>query len=249
MGSLWFRKRAGRTENEMEGYRNVLWTGIVAGSVLIALVGLAIGWLESKYDSNLLVKLMKFYPFRLADVLLPMAAAVSLIELTGLRRRLSAWLTPPIVLGCLFLGGVALMLKMPSRNPEGRTSEKTASWIDICRWIDGNLPADAIVLPPMPSKTFRWYASRAAYVTFKDCPQDAAGILEWNRRIKLYKAWSSRSYKEDKRFSAAELAELAELTGASYLIANRMGPMEIEPIHRNKYYRVYRLPQREPVAK
>ena len=57
---------------------------------------------------------------------------------------------------------------------------------------------------------------------------------------------SFRRYQPDQSFSAAELAELAEFTKASYLIASRMGPMEIEPIHRNRHYRVYRLPQREP---
>jgi len=248
MGSLWFRKRAGSAENGVAGYRNGLWTGIVAGSILIALAGLAIGWLESKHDLDLLVKLMKFYPFRLADVLLPMATAVSLIELTGLRHRIAEWLTPTVVLGCLFLGGVALMLEMPSRNPEGYSSARRSSWIDICGWVDENLPADAMVLAPTSSTTFRWYASRAVYVTFKDCPQDAAGLLEWNRRIKLYKAWASRSYEDDESFSAADLGELAELTGASYLVTRRMGPMEIEPIHRNRFYRVYRLPQSKQVA-
>jgi hypothetical protein len=188
---------------------------------------------------------MKFYPFRLADVLLPMATAVGLIELTDRRRRFSDWLTPSVVFGCVFLAGVALRLDMPSRNPERLKPAKMVSWIGICRWVDDNLPADAIVLAPTSSITFRWYASRAAYVTFKDCPQDAAGILEWNRRVTLYKAWASRSYEDEKSFSAAELAELAELTGASYLIASRMGPMEIEPIHRNRYYRVYRLAKPE----
>lgn len=230
-------------------FPRMLWQMIVAGSLLVAIAGLGIGWANHALDhptiNPLLVKLMKFYPFRLADTLLPMATCIALFQLCRKRDAVVLWRA--VLVGGLSVAGfaTALMLVMPSRNVDGYSVRKTESWIDICHWIDDHLAEDALVLAPRSSVTFRWYASRAAYVTFKDCPQDAAGILEWNRRLNLYLGWASRCYENDQMYDDRELAELVKLTGATHLLVSRMGPFEREPIHRNKYYRVYELPNVE----
>jgi hypothetical protein len=82
-------------------------------------------------------------------------------------------------------------------------------------------------------------------VTFKDCPQDAAGILEWDRRLSVYKDWASESFENDNLFSEDELLELVQFTQATHLLVSRMGPFEREPIHRNEHYRLYELPKLE----
>lgn len=228
-------------------FPQTLWRMIVAGSLLVAISGLGIGWLnhftEPSKLQDLLVKLMKFYPFRLADTLLPMAASIAVFDLC--RRRDTIVLWRRVLIAGLSLGGfaTALWLVMPSRNVDGYSASKTKSWVEICFWIDDHLAEDVLVLAPRSSVTFRWHASRAAYVTFKDCPQDAAGILEWDRRLNLYQDWASRAYENDRLFDDRELEELVGLTGATHLLVSRMGPFERDPIQRNKHYRIYELPK------
>src|SRR6185295_11471036 len=79
-------------------------------------------------------------------------------------------------------------------------------WLDACRWIDQHLPAEALVHTPHKEWSFKWDAHRAEYVAFKDCPQDAAGIVEWNTRLNYTKNWFDSHYK-DEFYSADELRE------------------------------------------
>jgi hypothetical protein len=226
-----------------------LWQRIVLGSLLVALGGLAVGWgnhyVGSPAVNQLLVKLMKFYPFRLADVVLPLAVSLLMINLAQREGQIVRWRSVSLKLSGLIAAATALLLILPSRNVDGYSASKTESWIDICQWIEDNVSNDAIVLAPRSSVTFRWYSSRAAYVTFKDCPQDAAGILEWDRRLSVYKDWASESFENDNLFSEDELLELVQFTQATHLLVSRMGPFEREPIHRNEHYRLYELPKLE----
>ncbi|MBD3672672.1 MAG: hypothetical protein HUJ26_04005 [Planctomycetaceae bacterium] len=243
-----FQKASEETSSRLNGAHR-FWLAIVLGSVIVTCGGLVVGWANYAIAdpglTQFLTKLMKFYPFRLVDVLLPFSVALLLIDFTQVDRRPVLWRSAVVGLLSVASAATALMLVMPSRNVDGYTESKTESWIDICRWIDQHLPEDALVLAPRSSVTFRWYSSRAAYVTFKDCPQDAAGILEWNRRLNLYQEWASRSFRNDRLYDDRELAELARLTGATHLLASLMGPFEREPIHHNEYYRIYKLPDVE----
>ncbi|MDB4786474.1 MAG: hypothetical protein P8M30_09845 [Planctomycetaceae bacterium] len=243
-GSL--RKQNQQSEMTLQQH---VWQRIVLGSLLVAFGGLAIGWgnhyAENPAVNEWLVKLMKFYPFRLADVVLPLAVSLLMINLAQRDGQIVRWRSVTLKLSSLIVAATALLLILPSRNVDGYSASKTESWIDVCHWIDGNVSNDAIVLAPRSSVTFRWYSSRAAYVTFKDCPQDAAGILEWNRRLSIYQDWASRSFENDKQFSEDELIELVQLTQATHLLVSRMGPFEREPTHRNEHYRFYELPKIE----
>jgi len=242
-----FRQHREETDHSSQTFTSQLWQGIVLGSLLVAMSGLAIGWgshdVENDAAKQLLVKLMKFYPFRLADVVLPLAVSLMIIDLTQHESEVIRWRSMTVKVLSLACAVTSLVLVLPSRNVDGYSVSKTESWIDICHWIDGHLPQDVVVLAPRSSVTFRWYASRAAYVTFKDCPQDAAGILEWNRRLNLYQEWASQSYENDKMFSDAELRELVESTGATHLLVSRMGPFDRDPLQENDHYRLYELPQ------
>jgi hypothetical protein len=56
------------------------------------------------------------------------------------------------------------------------------NWIRLCRWIRSNSEPDDIFITPPNQQTFKWYAGRAEVANWKDMPQDAVRVLEWNRR-------------------------------------------------------------------
>ena len=97
-------------------------------------------------------------------------------------------------------------------------------WRDVCRWIRENTPEDTVVWTPPGSWAFKWYAQRAEYVSRKDCPQDAAGIEEWNDRMNHQ---IGEAFRHDEHLN--------------YMIL-RKGKMSIEPpVYHNATYRIYDL--------
>lgn len=234
----------GRTSAKKEFDHIVFW------AVVFALAGILIGFgprppIRMPYFAERM-NLLKFYPFRLADVLVPVAVAVSLVgvlERTLFNpgysaRRASLISIPMAIMALIFCAG---LLRAHSIAETNRYSlEDRKDWLDICRWIDNHLPADALVETPTNCWAFKWFARRAEYVAFKDCPQDAAGIVEWNRRLTFLKNWFDTQYR-DQYYSASELKELRRLTGLSHLLTDRLGPLELEPIHRNGTFQVYDL--------
>jgi hypothetical protein len=219
----------------------------VAGAVLIAAAGLAIGLAapprNEMWDYRLGMKLMKFYPFRLADVMLPIAASIALAgwiqrRITGgssatRRSPLAAWLP----LGAAMTA--ALALPAYDDNPSRMSPGQLADWNDACRWINAHTPRDALFFTPTQSWAFKWYARCPEYVAFKDCPQDPAGIVEWNRRLTLLRDWGRRNWSGG--YTPDELRGLHEQTGITHIIARRLGPFAIEPVYQNGSYRLYDL--------
>lgn len=96
------------------------------------------------------------------------------------------------------------------------------------------------MLTPHDSWSFKWYAGLPEYVNFKDCPQDAAGIVEWNRRLLFQQKWFQQHYA-DQLYSTAELGELGQKTEAAYLMTDHLGPMEPRPVFQQGAIRVYDL--------
>ncbi len=218
-----------------------LWLhAVVAWSLIFAIGGLLIGigprppeqmpWMAVR------MPLMKFYPFRLVDVLLPCAIAGMTAEF--LWRRVSC--------SSLRRGLVALLLSVACGLAGRGASTAQArfdarpDWVDVCHWFRDQTPQDVLVQTPNGRYTFKWHAERPEYVSFKDCPQDDAGIVEWNRRLLFLKKWYQRQFG-DGRYSSEELRELARETGITHIVTDRLGPMEPAPTYRNATYRVYDL--------
>ena len=212
---------------------------VVAWSVVFALAGLLVGagtrpaatmpWFMERAG------LLKFYPFRLADVLVPLA--VSVVAVSELYRRTWPTLTSCL---CAVLFVLALARAHSVVETNRYSGELRADWIDACHWIDGHLPDEAVVQAPHNGWAFKWFARRAEFVAFKDCPQDAAGIVEWNRRLIFLKKWYEDQYL-DQFYSAAELRSLRRATGITHLLTDRLGPLELEPVYRNETFQVYDL--------
>jgi hypothetical protein len=135
------------------------------------------------------------------------------------------------------------------RPPADSTTPDLDGWREICGWVARNTPADALFITPRGSQTFRWYAGRAEVVGRKDIPQDAAGIVEWWRRMNdVYREPSAalhpRWHRSLTELGSRRLAQLGEKYGADYVITDASPRLALELVSPpNSSYAVYRLPR------
>jgi hypothetical protein len=230
----------------------------VVGSGLIALCDLAVGWRHGPpenirnysfpwlIDVPLRWKVLKLYPFRLVDAMLPIAVAITV---AGLLRRWCEYVCQwhgvlrRAGVGLMWLAcGIPALVTVLEPADDARPTfdaEELADWRDVCRWTLSNTPQDALILTPVQeSWAFKWYAQRAEFVSFKDCPQDGPGILEWNNRLVFLREWSEAALPDG--YSRAEVAALKR-RGITHIIARRLGPFNFDPVYKNDTFRVYRL--------
>jgi hypothetical protein len=218
----------------------------VVGTLLIAAAGLVIGWgPRPAIPANVpllawRMRLMKFYPFRLADVFVPIAVAMTLA---------ARWVSRPsdssdrrlVVVGRVALLALLVAGLWNATKTQFRPHvppERIGDWRDVCAWIRAETPQDALFLTPNEAWAFRWFAQRAEYVSFKDCPQDAPGILEWNRRLKLIQQWFDDEWNGG--LSAAALERLHAETGITHVLLRGGKVFDAPADYRNGAYAVYR---------
>src|SRR5690606_34111887 len=148
--------------------------------------------------------LLKFYPFRLADVFVPLALAMAMARCVRGTGRPDAGFVPArrLVLSIAVAVGAitaSLSIASPDRNPSRLPPGRLADWMDVARWARDESPPGSVFITPHRQWGFKWFSHRAEYVNFKDAPQDAAGLLEWERRLETVKAWWESS--SDGRYS------------------------------------------------
>lgn len=217
----------------------------VVCAALIAIVGYFVGDIprpfpqdRSEYEWRL--KLMKLYPFRLADVMLPFAVAVLSVRAVqqladdqptndGLQPagccRWRTWC------GFAVLGALGLLLPNVDHNPSRMKPDQLQEWLTLCERIRTETPPDSQFMTPKQSWAFKWYAKRAEYVSFKDCPQDAAGIVEWNTRLD---------------HDLNDILRMPDWNGVTHLILPRRLKNDIAPVMIVGRYHVYRLTDLAP---
>ena len=246
------RQRAGRFPRPAVGL--VWWRWFVCGSLVLGLAGLLAG-AGPRPPAEMpgfawRMKLLKFYPFRLVDILLPLAVAVEFCQLLWqwLADRKQAQAAVSLICGLAF--AASLLLPAPDRRPAGMSPAVQRDWVAACRWIAEQTPEDAVFLGPNASWGFRWWAMRREYVSYKDAPQDASGLIEWNRRLKLVSRWAEERWDDPALaaagrggYSQADLQWLRRETGITHLLVQRLGPFAVEPLYENDTFRVYRLPE------
>ncbi len=229
------------------------WIGYLAATALFALGGYLAGVgprpaeLMTGYRWRMV--LLKFYPFRLFDLFLPITVAMFLpswlrtaatqANHSVSRRVFSArWLW--------MIGGAGMIWAMTAHQvfppPNRLPPQMKADWLDACRWVAKNSPADAVFHTPFEAEAFKWHAQRAEYVNNKDCPQDAAGLVEWNRRQRLITKWSDASFKNDQAYTAKELRELVRKTGVRWAITRTRVHYDADLLYQNDTYKILWLP-------
>jgi hypothetical protein len=225
--------------------------GFVAGAVGLAAVGMAIGALIP-VASDLSNALLRYYWFRLSDVMVPLGVALLYCSI------LSQWQTTRPTLHVAALA-VALLLagghlgetiwqrQMQLRRPTEEGAARLAAWQEVCQWAATETPRDAVFIVPRLAQTFRWLAGRAEVVSYKDIPQDAAGVVEWRRRMDRVYPLTSNTLGTFRHESLAEqgprrLQELAAEFGVDYVITAADPPLALPRVGpSNPSYAIYRL--------
>jgi hypothetical protein len=256
-------RRCNRETSSPDGLRRMLvFFGM---SALIALAGVIIGWHTVRAQELVgwewRASLLKFYPFRCFDALLPITTALVFGRLVQAFSSTSA--SQPAINSESFTGrllsnpalrksafGVILLLPLwqswHSREtaPAGYTVDQFTDWQKACDWLREKTPKDALVLTPRESSAFKWFAERAEYVCYKDCPQDAAGILTWNQRLWLLHDWTLQS-SSDELYDNRDLQILRDRTDCDFIVTRILGPFEIEPLWEGQHWRIYAVPSKE----
>ncbi len=153
-----------------------------------------------------------------------------------------------VALAGYHLGDVMLRRWHDPRPPADSGIADLASWREICDWAANHTPPEALFITPRTAQTFRWYAGRAEVVSRKDIPQDAAGIVEWWRRMNdVYgrrQAGTGRGwYNSLTERGSPALLQLGEKYSADYVITDARPPLALELVSPpNRTYAVYRLP-------
>ncbi|QEG01258.1 hypothetical protein Mal15_53340 [Stieleria maiorica] len=257
----------GRATGEM---RRVIWIG--TGALMIAGCGLIVGALPAVMP-DLAAKLLRYYWFRLSDAIVPLVLALWMMRLivapkpggqAGVSRALA-------VLVLLTTAGM-LIHSATQRNRIGippSTSHRLLGvalnadaeqqqrshrdWVAVCDWVRVAMPGEEIFLTPRHQQTFKWYSSRAEVANWKDVPQDATSLLQWQKRFddifpKRMGVVSFNSMRVPIRYS--RLREYRERYGVRFMIVDnriatkRLPLVKVYPVagQQNETYSVYELP-------
>lgn len=246
-----------------------LWRGGVSGPTRrlarfaaavagLALVGGAIA-LVAHWQPAWAANWLRFYWFRLVDVVLPLACVFTLASWS--QRQ---WFARPraargLVVLLLLVGGTHLVglsvyrgFQPWARADAGKVADVT-DWRDACAWIARETPPDARFLTPFRGHTFKWYAERSEVANWKETPQDAAAIVEWWQRMQsIYR----RTEGGGRQWPVAELAELStervlelgRMYDAQFVLTVREPELALERAYENNSYVVYRLGDQRPIA-
>lgn len=237
--------------------------GFVLGGILLAFVGIVIDrWTSTNPELGAVI--LRYYWFRLSDMLLPVGVALAVGRWLA-RRKLFfplAWQggIAMLIIGLASLHGWQLLEKSGDPRPPADRQTLPASardrdytdrvyddWRDVCRWIAKKTPSDESFLTPRQQQTFKWYAGRSEVVSWKDIPQDAGGVLEWKERMDA--VYGRGEYPSLAHLSQQELTELAEKYHFRYIIVqNNRGPYwwDVTRVYWNTTYTVVTLPDGRP---
>lgn len=237
---------------------------IVLGSLLLLGCGILFSW-TLWWRPQWLAAILRYYWFRMADVLLPAGATFAWLGWLQTQRiteapARAAW-ARRFTAGLYLLSIVVAVTYLTTHGsqvlhaarPRGDGPTKVldyADWRAVCDWVAANTPADTLFITPKSSQTFKWHTQRRELVTWKDMPQDAAGIVEWWRRlVELYglhskaenewtNAWRLDSLNERP---PEQLVALAEEYGADYLVVEAELPLALPLRFHNTSYAIYEL--------
>ncbi|MCE9606272.1 MAG: hypothetical protein K8U03_15355 [Planctomycetia bacterium] len=225
--------------------RRLRW--FTLASITASLGGLAISY-ASPEPTSWAAALLKFYWFRLSDVV----TAVSVVlELAAVAAQQSGRpVLRKVAIGLLLLcGGLHFASIWRERSaadglPRGEAvvdAPTLERWLDVCRWIRQTTPRDALVLAPRAYTTFKWHAERAEFVTWKDIPQDARSLLEWERRLQ-------ELYGPNERWvnyiPHDQMLRVCRKYGITHVVTYAEPPLALPVVYRNDVYVVYAVEPR-----
>ena len=232
----------------------------VLGCVLIAVIGL---FIETITYANWIYcsAWMRYYWYRMTDSMVPvgfsMLACRALFhkQSTGSDgSRRAQWGKALIAAMCIVSLGLTVLERRVDRRPpadrQGRTKHASVAkwaaeyqdWRAVCDWCHENSSPEDIFLTPTYTQTFKWYAERPEFVTWKDIPQDSQSIVEWSKRrreVRYLGVYFSKGKPTQEHFS-----HWVSGYDIDYVVASRMygDPEWVYPIlYENTSYRVYQI--------
>ena len=241
-----------RVVRPVAGEKPFRW--FVTATIFISLIGFGIAAATAERPL-LAAAVLRYYWFRMSDILVPAGVAILTVRWIILRCESGLALGRLALAGALLLAGLHLgaILVARAENPRPLADRNIAdlpAWREICDWVAHNTEPDALFITPRLSQSFRWYTGRAEVVSRKDIPQDAAGILEWWRRmLDLYRDPAARSQSGWQRSLTAQgsrrLLAWGEKYDADFIITDAQPPLALELVSPpNPSYAVYRLPRK-----
>jgi hypothetical protein len=224
----------------------------------ISLVGCLIA-LAEPLAPDLVIGLLRYYWFRLADVVVPFtlaASAAAVLMDDGVCARILPG-RPAFVRG-LVVAALVLDLGLQSRHwplpgrsgPQCRADTKVdaAAWADVCGWVKDHVPPGSRFLTPRGAASFTWRTGLPEVVAWKNSPQDAVSLLEWRRRILDCFSADGRLVDMERStaaLGAARMRDVADRYAADHAIVPLdvagLDTLPFERLHANARYAVYRL--------
>ena len=173
-------------------------------SLVISLIGIVLSGLCDLPDGvgESANGLLRYYWFRFSDFAIPLGLSLFAVRLfnalfdSPLRlQRIMAWFSA----GLLLLASLTSIVQENSdlraaadktilpTYPDSplRTWQSYENWKKACNWIRKNTRSDSVFLTPVRQQTFKWYAHRAEFSSWKDMPQNADSLVEWRQRINI----------------------------------------------------------------
>ncbi len=225
-------------------------------TLVLAFVGLLLD-LISFSSPDLAARALRFYWFRLADVFVPIGVVLIgskwLSAAEHHRPATARW----CLVGLLVVAGALVGGRWTARRGDPRPAADDQgqpvwsddrqtqigiwhAWRDVCGWVRDRTARDAQFLTPLRNQTFLWYAQRPEFVCWKNIPQDAAGIVEWHRRVEAIAGVGL--YRDGDSFSPAAVRELIREYDLDYIIATpTVQPVscDLPIVYENRYFRIY----------
>ncbi|HUG69180.1 MAG TPA: DUF6798 domain-containing protein [Pirellulaceae bacterium] len=239
-----------------------------AGALAIAGIGIMIDQ-ATMYHDALAAKLMRYYWFRLSDVMVPLSIALlsaQAIQLLKVSRPVAShWALAGCIVLVTFNTSDLVLRRMHDPKPPAivqaqpitMTREQAdrcyLDWLDTCAWIARHTREDEVFLTPRHQQTFKWYAQRGEVVAWKDIPQDAAGVVEWKRRLDEVFPASLGGYNLTAH-GEQELQRLTDKYGARHVVIDRSQtsrPLSFVRVYPERWrsdscFEVYRVPSLPP---
>lgn len=222
-------------------------------SVVVCLVGLV--WeIGTRNHPALSASLLKYYWYRLADIAVPIAVSLTLCTLfiLGSRKGQSRWIIVlATLIPCLLILNTSVERYNELTPVDSRRTREALAWRDICRQARDGTPPDALFMVPRNASTFRWYAGRPVFFTWKDVPQDARSQVEWWRRYQeaYYGAvdefGDTGPYGSLQELGADKLRQLTVKHDIDYVLTTEYPPLPLPVAFENPRYRIYDLTHSE----
>jgi hypothetical protein len=208
---------------------------------------------------DLVIGLLRYYWFRLADVIVPFTLAASAAAvLTDDATYTKILPGRPAVVRGMVIAGLLVNVGIHSRHwplpgrsglqPRADTKVDSAAWADVCGWVKDHVPPGSRFLTPRGAASFTWRTGLPEVVAWKNSPQDAVSLLEWRRRILDCFSPDGRLVGMERStaaLGAARMRDVADRYGADHAIVpldvDGIDALPFERLHANTAYAVYRL--------